>query len=287
MIRTLIKTAVSSAGSAKNGKETVKAKAGPLLEQTLAPRNPKMVNDFIRHVGGRPSWYKEVLPPGFFPQWGFPIMAKTLEGLPYNLKRILNGGCEIEVNSPIPMDGELLLKARLIDVDDNGYRVILKQKLITGTRENPEALISYVTAIVPLKPSGGPKKEKPKVPHSAREIDLWKLNKKTGIEFAYVTGDFNPVHWIRGYAKMAGFQNTIMHGFATMSRTIESLNKALWLGRPDRLLKFECRFVKPIVFPGQIKVFVDDDNNVSIGNAPGGPAFLTGKFTPYPEKKHE
>jgi len=52
-------------------------------------------------------------------------------------------------------------------------------------------------------------------------------------------------------------------------------------------LKFECRFVKPIVFPGQIKVFVDDDNNVSIGNAPGGPAFLTGKFTPYPEKKHE
>lgn len=280
VIKTLLKTAISAIGKGKaGGVGGEKVEPGPVLEQVLSPRNPKLVSDFIKHVGGKPSWYKGILPPDFFPQWGFPLMAKTLEGLPYNLSRTLNGGCRIEVNHPLPINEELYLKASLVDVDDNGYRVVFKQKLVTGTKENPDALISYVNAVLPLKRSIGPKKEKPRVPVGAREIDCWRLNKKSGIEFALVTGDFNPVHWIPGYAKMTGFQNTIMHGFATMARAIESLNGSLWLGRPGRLATFECRFVKPLVFPGKAKVYLDDLSNVYIGDAPGGPAYLTGEFT--------
>jgi hypothetical protein len=280
VLRTLLRTAVSSVGQGgKGGGEAGGGDPGPVLEQTVPPRNPRLVLDYIRHVGGEPSWYKGGLPPHFFPQWGFPLMARTLQGLPYNMSRVLNGGSRIEVLHPLPADQPLLLKAQLVEVDDNGSRVILRQKLVTGTVDQPEALVSYVNAIIPLKRSDGPGKAKPVVPETAREIDSWRLSRKSGLDFALLTGDFNPVHWVPAYARMSGFSGTILHGFATMARTIESLNRTVWMGRPRRLRTFESRFVKPLRFPGSVKVYLGGDNEVFVGDARGGPACLTGKFT--------
>lgn len=280
VIKTLLKAAFSSISKGRKDHNSSEiAVPGPVLEQIVEPRNSRLVADFIRHLGGQLSWYKGVLPPHFFPQWGFPLMAGTLEGLPYNLSRILNGGCHFEVLHPLPSDQKLFCKAQLVELDDNGYRVILKQKLITGTKKNPESLIAYVNAVLPLKRSEGPKKEKPSVPSTARELDSWKLGKKSGLDFALLTGDFNPVHWVPSYARMFGFPNTILHGFSTMARTVETLNRRLWFGQIHRLSTFESRFVKPIVFPGEAKVYLDDMNTVFVGKALGGPAYLSGNFT--------
>lgn len=280
VIRTLLKTAFSSMAPANKNRTPDETQIpGPVLEQIIEPRNPRLVGDFIHHLGGQLSTYKGFLPPHLFPQWGFPLMAKTLEGLPYKLNRLLNGGCRFEVVHPLPCDQRLLLKAQLVELDDNGYRVFFKQKLITGTEKNPESIIAYVHAVLPIKRSDGPKKEKASVPLAAREIDTWKLFKNSGLEFALLTGDFNPVHWVPGYARISGFPNTIMHGFATMARTVETLNRSLFVGQPNRLTSFESRLVKPLVFPGQAKVYLDGTNTVFVGNAPGGPAYLTGIFT--------
>lgn len=279
VIRSLLRTAGSAVGG-RGGNATRGAVPvpGPVFDQTLKPRNPRLVADYIRHVGGDPAWYRGALPPHFFPQWGFPVLARTLHGMPYDMSRILNGGCRMEIVRPIPVGSSLVLSAQLIEVDDNGNRAILKQKIVSGTGEHPESLIAYVNAIVPRKRSGGPRKERPRVPEDAREVDRWRLSKNAGLEFALVTGDFNPVHWIPRYARLAGFSNTILHGFATMARTIESLNRSMWLGRPGRLAAFECRFIRPLVFPGQAKVFADGDR-VFVGDAPGGPVYLAGGFT--------
>ena len=280
VIKSLIRTVASSKGgkSHEAGSPGDLARA-PVLEQTVEARHPKLIEEYIRHVGGQPSWYRGTLPPHLFPQWGFPLLARTLEGLPYNMSRVLNGGSRIEIHHPLPSDRPLHLKAQLVEVDDNGSRVIFRQKLVTGTDDEPEALVSYVNAILPLKRSDGPKKEKPRVPEAAREIAQWKLNKKAGLEFALLTGDFNPVHWVAPYARMSGFPRTILHGFSTMARTIETLNAVVWLGRPRRLSTFEARFVKPLVFPGSAGVYIDGTGGVFVGKAPGGPACLTANYT--------
>lgn len=290
MIRTLLNTAIASLDKSAKGTGDVSDLApGPIIEQCLKPRNPQLVKDYIRHVGGQPSWYKNVLPPHLFSQWGMPILAKTLHGLPYDLSRILNGGCRIEVRHPLPMDQPLLLKAQLVDVDDDGYRVILRESLITGTEEQPESLIATITAVVPLKSRKGAGKDKikPRVPADAREVDRWRLAKGCGLEYAMLTGDFNPVHWSAAYARMFGFPNTIMHGYATMARCIESLNGSLWLGQAGRLAEFECRFVRPLVYPGVMKVYTYGSNELALGLAPGAPAVLTGTYTTFKEKNHE
>jgi acyl dehydratase len=147
-----------------------------------------------------------------------------------------------------------------------------------------EALIADMFAIVPLSSgkkngSGGKeaKKEQPRVPSDAREIAFFDVRATAGLDFAKLTGDFNPIHWIPAAAKASGFPNVILHGFGTMARTIEGLNKGLFGGDVTRIKKWSCRFTKPLVLPAKVSLFVKD-NEAFVGAAPGGPAYLVGSF---------
>jgi acyl dehydratase len=93
-----------------------------------------------------------------------------------------------------------------------------------------------------------------------------------------LTGDFNPVHWVPPYAKMAGFKSTILHGFSTLARSIETLNNHVWSGDRRRLKTVDVRFVKPLLLPNRVHVF-HGPGRFSVGDAPGGPAYLTGEYT--------
>ncbi len=257
---------------------------GPEISAVVPPRPRDLVRDYVRKVGGDPGAYKGVLPPHLFPQWGFPLAARTLRGVHYPLARMLNGGCRLEINAPLPADVPLHVSARLEDIDDNGRRAVLRQRIVTGTADTPDALVAYLNAIVPL--GGGkdaPKadrKPRPRarVPAGARELAYWKLGAREGLDFALLTGDFNPVHWIPAYARASGFKSTILHGFATMARAIEGLNRTLWSGDVRPLRVFECKFTRPLVLPARVGLYVDDAQGVYVGDAPSGPAYLTGSF---------
>ena len=263
---------------------------GRELTATLAPRNPGLVRDYVRAVGGDPAWYRETLPPHLFPQWGFPILARTLDPLTYDLRRILNAGCRMEVHRPLPAGEPLELKARLVDVDDNGRRALLTERLVTGTASAPDAVECHITALVPLRRKGdgerekSKKKERPRVPTAAREIHRWRLSATSGRDFAFLTGDINPIHWVNAYAKMAGFKGRIAHGFSGMARLAESLNRQLWVGDVSRLASLDVRFVKPLPLPAEVGVYVDDECGCHVGEAPGGPAYFSGS---YEERGHD
>jgi len=257
---------------------------GPLLKATVPARNPKLVRDYVRHVGGDPAWYRDTLPPHLFPQWGFPLLASTLDPLTYDLRRILNAGCRMEVRQPLPVGQPLNLEAQLMDVDDDGRRVLLTERLTTGTDDAPGALECHITALVPLprkgEDGGGKKKkkERPRVPDDAREIHRWKLSPTSGRDFAVLTGDINPIHWVAPYARMAGFRGRIAHGFSGMARMAESLDRQLWSGDVSRLGSLEVRFVRPLPLPAKVGVYVDDEGGCFVGEAPGGPAFFSGTY---------
>lgn len=259
------------------------AAPGPWLQQTLAPRPATLVRDYTRHVGGDPRAYRGQLPPHLFPQWGFPLLSRTLHGISYPIERVLNGGCGVTFNAPIPDDAPLQLKARLEDVDDDGRRAILTQSLITGTDQHPEALVVKVQAIIPLKRERDPAKRKKKtparVPSDARELAFWSLKSNDGAAFASLTGDINPIHWLTPYARAAGFKNPILHGYSTMARAIEGLNRHLWMGDVHKLTQLDVRFTRPLVLPARVGLYVaqDDDRiQVFVGDAPGGPAYMSG-----------
>jgi len=260
---------------------------GPVIEATYPPRSPELVRDYIRHVGGDPAAYKGTLPAHLFPQWGFGLGGQALQGLPYPLARVLNGGCNIEIRSALPADEPLTVRAHLESIDDDGRRAVLQQRVITSTPSAQDALIADMFAIVPLgggkgegKNGAGAKKEKKetaRVPDDARELAYFKLSANAGLDFAKLTGDFNPVHWIPGYARAFGFPNVILHGFGTMARAIEGVNRGVFAGDVTRIKRFSCRFTKPLVLPAKVGLYVHGQD-VYVGVAKGGPAYLVGRY---------
>ncbi len=254
---------------------------GPELQISVPPRPADMVRDYARWTGGVASSYKRQLPPHLFPQWVFPFQARSLEGLPYPLMKVLNAGCTVQVKGPLPIDEELSIRTQLVGLDDDGRRAILTQRTVTETVSSPEALIVENRVLVPLgsaKSKGEAKrKPKPRVPLDAREVAFHKLRVDAGRDFAKLTGDINPIHWIPLAAKASGFRNVILHGFATMALAWEAVVGAIYSGDVSAIQDFDVRFTRPLVLPARVGVYVEG-KSVFVGDAPGGPAYLVGRF---------
>lgn len=259
---------------------------GPDHTATVGPRSPRLLADAVRWSGGNPRAWKGVVPPYLFPQWGFPLMGQTLTGIPYPLAKVLNQGCHFEVRAPLPAGEPLQLSARLEAVEASPHKARIHQRLVTGTPSVPEALVADVYSVVPLgrRPGGGRRRARPSVPESARLLARVRLGADAGLDFARLTGDFNPVHWVGPYARAAGFRSCILHGFATLAIAVERTIQTRWSGDVSRLAAVDVRFVRPLVLPATVGVFLastDDPlvSRVAVGVAPGGPAFMLGTVT--------
>ncbi|MCC6528362.1 MAG: hypothetical protein IT373_37300 [Polyangiaceae bacterium] len=269
---------------------------GPWIEAELAPRPAALVRDYVRHVGGDPGAYRGVVPAHLFPQWGFPLAARALAGLPYPLARVMNAGCHIEQFGRLPADEPLHVRARIEAIDDDGRRAIITQRIVTGTARTRDVVVADLRAFVPLarpeQDKKGPRdgsngggtrpradKPRPTVPTDARELAFFRVGADAGLDFAKLTGDFNPIHWVPAYARASGFKSVILHGFATLARAIEALNRARFAGDPFELSTLDARFTRPLVLPARVGVYASADGGVWVGDAPGGGAYLEGRFT--------
>ncbi len=253
---------------------------GPELRQTLPPRPEALVRCYVEQVGGEPSAYRHTLPPHLFPQWGFALATQALSVLDYPLYKAVNAGCRMQVHAPLPNDAPLLVRAWLASVDDDGRRALIQTRIVTGTESTPDALVGDLFAHVPLRErgAGGKPKDRPRVPHDARELSSWALSAGAGLAYAKLTGDFNPIHWLPAYAKASGFRNVILHGFATMAYALEGLNRSLFAGDVSALRALDVRFTSPLVLPAKVTLYLSDGDRIMVGDAPGGRAYLTGSF---------
>ncbi|MDP6946836.1 MAG: hypothetical protein QF464_21985, partial [Myxococcota bacterium] len=139
---------------------------GQTYTDQVDPRPKRLVDDVVRWSGGRPRSYRGIVPAYLFPQWGFPLVSRTLTGVTYPLTRILNAGCRMEIHQQLPAGEPLHVSAQLTDCDDDGRRAILHQRLVTGTPSAPSALTCDFQALVPLarREKGAKPKDKPRVP---------------------------------------------------------------------------------------------------------------------------
>lgn len=254
---------------------------GPWIRRTLLPRSPELIRDYVRNVGGSPSAYRDTVPAHLFPQWIFPLQTEALSVLDYPIHRAVNGGARIEVHGRLPQGVPLTVATRLDSIDDDGRRAILKIVSTTGTPAEPELHIARLDVFIPLssKPNDGTNKSKPKprVPLEAREVAEWRLRKDAGLDFAKLTGDFNPIHWVSPYAKMMGFRDVILHGFGSMARAFESIAKVKLAGNVHRMGSLEVRFTRPLVLPARPRLFLDE-RRFYVGDARGARPYAIGEF---------
>ncbi|MEO0326724.1 MAG: MaoC/PaaZ C-terminal domain-containing protein [Myxococcota bacterium] len=247
---------------------------GPWITATLPPRQPLMTEVYARHVGADALRYEGRVPPHLFPQWTFPLQLEAMRSLPFPLGRMLNAGARLEVDEALPMNEPLQVATRLERVDASPSRVLVECLSETGTALRPAAQRARFRAILPRRGSGQPKSA---IPDDARELARWTIPVDAGLDFAKLTGDFNPIHWVPSYAKAWGLANVILHGFSTLARTWEGLAHRLAM-EPGLL---DVRFEQPLVLPAQVGLFVRGDaqeGEVWVGQAPGAAPSMRGTY---------
>jgi hypothetical protein len=280
MLRALGGAALSGLRAPRGG-EAVQC-PGPWIEHEVAAPSPSLVAAYVRHVGGEPGSYRATVPAHLFPQWGLPLASRVLARTSYPLVRVVNAGVRLQIRAPLPSGERFLVKARLEAVDDDGQRAILTQRIVTGTRAEPDAVIADVRARVPLR-SARPAKDKrggaaATVPPDAREIAYFRLGPGAGFDFAKLTGDFNPIHWVPAAARATGFRAVILHGFSTLARAMEATIVRVLSGNAAALREVDVRFTRPLTLPAKVGVYVDPGGGLFVGDAPGDNAYLAGRF---------
>lgn len=251
---------------------------GPEVRTTVRPPSDELSADFVRLVGGDPGAYKREVPAHLFPQWAFPAVVRAIEGVPYPAPKIMNAGCTLHIERPLPKGEPLDVRARLSSIDDNGRRALITVSVTTSTRSAPDALHADFRMIVPLGKGGGKGTDKPRIPGDAREIAAFSFSKRAGLDFAKATGDFNPIHWAPRYAKAMGFRSVILHGFGSFAWAYEGLARGLFSGNVRRIAMLDANFLRPLVLPCRAGLYVWGSGEVGLGDAPGGPAYMLGKY---------
>lgn len=265
---------------------------GPSQEftKTLEPPSPDLVRRYLEYLGTNPDRYEETVPPHLFSQWTFDLLAKTLAHLTFPLHEMVNGGCRLEVNDELPFDRRWRASAKLVEVDESPSRFRLHHVIETGPLQTPDAVVAHMfNVLVRRRSSGGSdggseEREEPTVGAETEEVERWQLDEQAGLDFAKLTGDFNPIHWLRSAAEAAGFDNTILHGFATMARAFEGIEFG-YLAEDERIETLDVRFTNPLVLPADVGLYagpVEDEEGewpVSVGDAHGAPAYMIGSGT--------
>jgi acyl dehydratase len=220
------------------------------VTRTIAPIDPVLIRDYVTHVGGDPRAYQGTVPAA------------------YALHRVLNAGCTLEIRAPLPAGRPLEVRASLVDVEDDGRRAVLTQRVVTGTRDHRDAVVATIRTRVLHGPRGG-RGTRTEIPGDAVELARWRIGRDAGLHFAILTGDFNPIHWMKPAARAAGFSGPILHGFAMLARTIEGVVRARFAGDATRVRVWDARFVRPLHLPADIGLFSLGDR-AWLGDAPGG-----------------
>jgi len=278
--RTLIQALRQKNGNRNTLTERPPETPGPELSRTVTPLPQDLIDAYIRHLGGEVRAYRGEVPPHLFPQWGMPLAARVIEPLPYPMIRVVNGGCRMSINAPLPSGQPLRVRAQLVDVDDNGSRAVIQTRVSTGTEETPDALICTIYAIVRLarvSNTSAKRKQPTTVPTDAREVAFFRIPSNAGLDFAKLTGDFNPIHWISSYAKASGYPRTILHGFAMLARICEGLNRNFFIGDNHRLKTIDVKFVRPLLLPATVGLYLAGDE-VFLGDERGCPSYVVGCF---------
>lgn len=83
------------------------------------------------------------------------------------------------------------------------------------------------------------------------ELKSWsyKVERINLVMYAGASGDFNPIHWNPGFAKMVGLPDTIATGMHTMARIGQFVTD--WAGDPGAVVRFQNRFTQPVVVPDE------------------------------------
>ena len=254
----------------------IKKKGEPFpLTMTVDPVCSDLLDSFKQWLNVS-SRYQENVPAHFFPQWSIPLAFELGKNHPYPLHKVINQGCALKIYAAVPKDQQLQLEGVFVDIKKEDYKNRLHQRVITKDLQGNKLLEADFYSVF-LK-GRGPKKKKEafQLPADAQFAGQWNVKSNDGRNYGIISGDLNPIHWSSAAAKLSGFPNKILHGFASFSKTYECL---IDFGLEPK--EIDVKFLSPVVLPAEVKVYVvksAEDYELYVTNMKENKVHLQGRF---------
>jgi len=252
MLRTMARILLASALPGRRRAVGAGAGAGAgdaaTIRRTIAPPPIALVERYIAWAGAA-GRYRRELPPHMVSQWSTPLVGELLLQLPYRLTRVINQGVTLKVNGPLPRGVPLALSASLQNIEEADGRAKVTVLIVTGTAQQADLVETqlHLSFILP-----GPRPVRtPRAPAPEQDWQTagnWHASAGDGLQFALLTGDFNPIHWCGPLARRSVFGGKVLHGFGSLVRSYEALPES-------SCREIGIRFLRPVPLPsGELQV---------------------------------
>lgn len=213
--------------------------------QDLPAFDAKLVDAYAAWSGAPADRYTQSVPAHFCCHWAMPLLAQLGSLAPYNVLSLLNQGVRLEVFKPMQRGQSHRLQGTLMDVVNEGHRVRIHTRIEARTVTGAEVMRIDSYSTVPQKGSKPPKR----TPESSDELAYecvghWQVEVPDALAFAFLTGDFNPIHTVPAVGRRTRFKSLILHGFGQLARTYETLQNAGYT-----IQTLDVRWIKPLTMP--------------------------------------
>ncbi|MDH5597691.1 MAG: MaoC/PaaZ C-terminal domain-containing protein [Cyclobacteriaceae bacterium] len=104
------------------------------------------------------------------------------------------------------------------------------------------------------------KKEEPEKNEVFSHRETWMLTRYSGREYAKVSGDKNLIHTSLLFARLFGFRSTIMHGWYSVCKIEQIIEKKFRM----EISRIETKFQTPVLLPGNPTLILQNTNENNV-----------------------
>lgn len=245
-----------------------------VISEVIEPPSQELVDHYIKWCGVQNEKYQDSLPPHMVSQWGLSFATRLLLQTSYSLTQVINQGVSLKIHGKLPRHEQLLVQAKISQIDERNGLARVSVHIMTGTINQPE-LVETVLHMAFILSDFQKTKRMEKIDHKNWNIlGKWSTTTDDGLKFALLTGDFNPIHWVGFLAKLSKFKQKVLHGFGVFSRSFELL--------PEPIQQIDVRFLKPVKLPSQhnqVEICSDQDQKFIRVVGSAGQICLMGQFS--------
>jgi len=171
--------------------------------------------------------------------------------------RVVHGEQTLEMHTPLPVEGTVVGKNKVVDVIDKGEGggalVASERKLFDAATNELIATVGQVTFCRGQGGFGGPERPKTQphaIPDRAADVSVALETSQQSALIYRLSGDFNPLHADPKVAKAAGFDRPIYHGLGTYGVAARAILQGACGFDAAKIRVMNARFTAP-VFPGE------------------------------------
>jgi acyl dehydratase len=196
----------------------------------------------------------KVLPSfAVIPAFGAMGGLGSIPGMDFNFAMLLHGEQDIQIHKPIPTAQKLKISGSIPEIYDKGKAALVIMESVAKD-ESDEPLFTNRFSLFIRGEGGfggdsGPKAGN-KAPERAPDGQVETTTLPQQALLYRLSGDKNPLHADPDFAKMAGFDQPIIHGLCSYGIALKAVIDDALDGDTSKVARYQARFAG-VAFPGE------------------------------------